>query len=484
MDGTYLLIGIIVLHCVLFFLDVLFKSCCHLPYVYFVQKTGLEVSFLRLHWHTTAFNRLFQQWSNWRPRLLAFWFSLGVIVSLPLMPVAAFLVLRGLFGSILDGSKDKPSGFELEPVVPGINLPMSQLGNYMTALAIGGILHEFGHALAAGREGISILGCKAHLIVVLPVAAVEISTQRINSLATWRRLRILCAGVWHNVVLSLLALMLLYAISHSHLYKLDQGVVVTSVDPNSGVAGPSGLLYGDHITGLNHCKVQDKVSYRNCLYKAAKQSQTDYCVPVSFTNRNTQTTTDTPCCSGEMLQHLCFHNRNKAGETARWCMQVREVVEASIPKQSDEGCPEGSVSLTPLMEPSALNGTRLVVIKRSNLKKPSVLFLGLPSELYHTVEISNWLPAASYLSPQYPEMFYNFFSYLAALSAGLALLNMLPCYGFDGQHIMFLLSEVVLGWCGVRSSTITSMVAGGFTAVGTSCLLAWLFTAICKIIPM
>jgi S2P endopeptidase len=132
--------------------------------------------------------------------------------------------------------------------VPGVNLPMSQLGNYMTALAVGGILHELGHALAAGRyktnqileaiisnccfsrEGIAILGCRAHLIIMLPVAAVEISTQRLNSLPSWRRLRILCAGVWHNVVLSLVALMLLYAISHSPLYKLDQGVVVTSVD--------------------------------------------------------------------------------------------------------------------------------------------------------------------------------------------------------------------------------------------------------------
>jgi S2P endopeptidase len=72
---------------------------------------------------------------------------------------------------------------------------------------------------------------------MLPVAAVEISTQRLNALPSWRRLRILCAGVWHNVVLSLVALMLLYAISHSPLYKLDQGVVVTSVDQvcNSGM---------------------------------------------------------------------------------------------------------------------------------------------------------------------------------------------------------------------------------------------------------
>jgi len=73
-------------------------------------------------------------------------------------------------------------------------------------------------------------------------------------------------------------------------------------------------------------------------------------------------------------------------------------------------------------------------------------------------------------------------SYTAALSAGLALLNLLPCYGFDGQHIFNLLAEVALGVCGVRSPTVTSTVAAGFTAVGTGCLLAWLFTAVRKLI--
>jgi membrane-associated protease RseP (regulator of RpoE activity) len=61
-------------------------------------------------------------------------------------------------------------------------------------------------------------------------------------------------------------------------------------------------------------------------------------------------------------------------------------------------------------------------------------------------------------------------------------LNLLPCYGFDGQHIFNLLSELALGACGVRSPTVTSTVAAGFTAVGTGCLLAWLFTAVRKLI--
>ncbi|CAB3381324.1 Hypothetical predicted protein [Cloeon dipterum] len=479
MDGTYLLLVIFILHCVLFFLDLIFKSCCHLPYIYFMQGTGLEVSFLRLQWHTTALNRVFQQMSNWRPQMLAVWFSVGVIVSLLLMPVAAFLVLRGLFGQgpHKEGSPDQPSGLVLEPVVPGVNLPLSQVGNYMAALAIGGVLHEFGHALAAGREGVSVLGCRAHLILVLPVAAVEISTQRLNSLATWRRLRILCAGVWHNVVLSLLALLILYALSHSHLYRLDEGVAVTKVDPNSGVAGPAGLSYADHVTGVNYCTVHDKSSFRSCLHRIAKQPQIDFCVPSSILKEKRDI--DKSCCSPDLSNHLCFLSENDS----RWCLRARDVVEASKQKTSDSLCQAGLVSVRPQMGEAAVNGTRLVVIQRSNSQRPPVLFLGTPAELYQTVEISNWVPSVPYLSPHCPEMLYNCFSYLAALSAGLALLNLLPCYGFDGQHIFQALSEAALAWCGVRSASVASTVSAGFTAVGTSCLLAWLFSAFWKIIP-
>jgi S2P endopeptidase len=82
-----------------------------------LQNLGIEVSFLRLQWHTTALNRVFQQWSNWKPQLQAVWFSVGVIVSLMLMPVAAFLVLTGLFGSVSEENKESSTGFKLEPVV-------------------------------------------------------------------------------------------------------------------------------------------------------------------------------------------------------------------------------------------------------------------------------------------------------------------------------------------------------------------------------
>jgi len=87
------------------------------------------------------------------------------------------------------------------------------------------------------------------------------------------------------------------------------------------------------------------------------------------------------------------------------------VVEASVPKIGSS-CPENHVALTPQMDSSSPNGTRLIVIHRSNTKEPAVLFLGPPSELHQTVEISNWVPTASYLSPYGPELLYNSFRYI------------------------------------------------------------------------
>jgi hypothetical protein len=92
----------------------------------------------------------------------------------------------------------------------------------------------------------------------------------------------------------------------------------------------------------------------------------------------------------------------------RWCLRAREVVEAAGAKTGSV-CPDNHISLTPQMDASSPNGTRLTVIHRSNTKEPAVLFHGSPSELHQAVEISNWVPTASYLSPYGPELLYNSF---------------------------------------------------------------------------
>jgi hypothetical protein len=199
--------------------------------------------------------------------------------------------------------------------------------------------------------------------------------------------------------------------------------ILIKLEQESGVFGPAGLFPGDHLVNLDHCLVRDKSSWRSCLYKTAKQAQTDFCLPATFLDGKTQKALDVPCCSAEMSSHLCFTGKDlsrslrlfsfqlsvlKFRDFHRWCLRAREVVESAGAKTGSL-CPDDHISLTPQMDATSPNGTRLTVIHRSNTKEPAVLFLGLPSELNQAVEISNWVPTASYLSPYGPELLYNSF---------------------------------------------------------------------------
>lgn len=94
-----------------------------------------------------------------------------------------------------------------------------------------------------------MLGCGAQLVLMLPVASVDLGTQRLAALPTWRRLRVLCAGVWHNVVLAMLALLILHALAYTPAYTLGKGVAVTDVALVSGTSTITSIA----PTRVAHC---------------------------------------------------------------------------------------------------------------------------------------------------------------------------------------------------------------------------------------
>lgn len=67
---------------------------------------------------TTFLNRPLQKWGIWRPRFLQLWFSVGTILSILLLPVAIFLLVRSFITELMQKtSSDEPSSIILEPVV-------------------------------------------------------------------------------------------------------------------------------------------------------------------------------------------------------------------------------------------------------------------------------------------------------------------------------------------------------------------------------
>lgn len=110
--------------------------------------------------------------------------------------------------------------------MPGVNLPVNQLGFYLLTLLVCVVLHEAGHAMAALRERVRIHGFGFFLLGIYPGAYVDISDTDLNSLSPMRQLKIYSAGVWHNGVIVILSILCFYGLPWilSPAYVVNQGV--------------------------------------------------------------------------------------------------------------------------------------------------------------------------------------------------------------------------------------------------------------------
>jgi S2P endopeptidase len=59
------------------------------------------------------------------------------------------------------------------------------------------------------REDVHIDGIGLIVVLIVPFVCVHLNTQQYDSLPPKRQLRITCAGVWHNIVLTIAAMFLL-----------------------------------------------------------------------------------------------------------------------------------------------------------------------------------------------------------------------------------------------------------------------------------
>ncbi|GJQ74838.1 S2P [Trypoxylus dichotomus] len=111
------------IYSLLFFLDRFYKTCSHYPYIQFLKGTGLEIKFLHIKWKTTALNRTFLRWGSGHSSFFSVWFQWGTYVAILLLPIATILLIVTIFQTL----SRKTSSTIVEAVIPGVNLPTSEL---------------------------------------------------------------------------------------------------------------------------------------------------------------------------------------------------------------------------------------------------------------------------------------------------------------------------------------------------------------------
>lgn len=312
-------------------------------------------------------------------------------------------------------------------------------------MGICSIVHELGHAFAAVIEDVPLTGFGFNVLLILPMAYTNISSEHMNSLRAWRRLRILCAGVWHNILLAAFcfAIMSMLPVLLHPFYAVDRSIVIKSMRRDSPLIGENGLSVNDEIVSINDCAVNNLDVWYACLVGTLKTPPA-YCIASEYVFEHDETASVRhivdgiiECCDRTNTKVMCFEYYNEDGSYSLneipqyMCLNIRNLMTNSLGycHQAYSKCKD-SFCVRPLMN----NATALMQIKRAN--KPDVMYIGHPSDLARTIDVSVYVPKTFAFSANFADGIATMLKYLVVFSIGLATLNVMPCFYFDGYHIV------------------------------------------------
>ncbi|XP_075903471.1 membrane-bound transcription factor site-2 protease [Nelusetta ayraudi] len=460
MISVSLLMCVMAAWCAVYLADTLLRSSLthRISYESWLASRGLMLSPFHVRWQTTMFNRLFAHCARINPRALFLWFNSGLLFGIFAMLGSVVLLVQTLQQTLAQMTTNNPrmgSQQTLQVVVPGVNLPTSQLGYFFTALLLSGIIHELGHAVAALREQVRVNGFGMFVFVVYPGAFVDLFTTHLNLISPVQQLRIFCAGVWHNFVLCVAALALLFLMPFFlfPMYSTGNGALVTAVIPGSAAEGPRGLSVGDIVTALEDCPVRSVEDWSSCLFHLSHTPQTGYCVPTASLQpswahgrpyKRLDGTID--CCSNNSLTDLCFSYTKPQSRSSKdmeyACMPVRKVVTGKWVCHTDDDCLAHTHAASVCVTPSLENQTRFIRVV--HLPNMHMLFVGYPPHLQYAVSLTSFVPRFRFLHLDLPIFLETFCKYVVSLSGALAVVNSVPCFALDGQWILNAFLEATL----------------------------------------
>uniref|UniRef100_A0A3B4EUN5 Membrane-bound transcription factor site-2 protease n=1 Tax=Pundamilia nyererei TaxID=303518 RepID=A0A3B4EUN5_9CICH len=487
--------------CAVYLADTLLRSSVthRISYESWLASRGLMLSPFHVRWQTTMFNRLFAYCARINPRALYMWFNSGLVFGIAAMLGSVVLLIRTLQQTIAQMTTDNPRIGDqqtLQVVVPGVNLPTSQLAYFFIALLLSGVIHELGHAVAALREQVRVNGFGMFVFVVYPGAFVDLFTTHLNLISPAQQLRIFCAenGGRYNLCLKMYSFMFILKSLDRILSFIVKGLYLclrVYLVQSSAADGPRGLSVGDIVTGLEDCPVRGVEDWTSCLSHLAHTPQTGYCVPVASLQpswahgrafKRLDGTMD--CCSNNSLTDLCFSYIKSQGRSSREreyaCMPVRKMVTGTRVCHTDDDCAAHSHTASICVTPSLENQTRFIRV--THPPNTHMLFVGYPPHLQYAVSLTNFVPRFGFLHLDLPVFLETFCKYVVSLSGALAVVNSVPCFALDGQWMLNALLEATLA--SVVIDRQKRELIGFFLLLAGSALLAanvalglWMVTA-------
>jgi S2P endopeptidase len=241
-----------------------------------------------------------------------------------------------------------------------------------------------------------------------------------------------------------------------------------------------GLHIGDEITTINNCQIRNIKTWYTCL-QSSIQIQPAYCVSNEFLHSNDESVPIfhddnglIECCDIkntkancfecildkeddiiELPQHMCLEIRKTIESASEYCNNAKDFKKCS---NSGRHC----------FKPILNNSTTILHVKRKNNK--DVVYIGHPKDVTQTVEVSEFVPKTRIFTPWLADATLLLLKYITVFSMGLAFVNVIPCFGFDGQHIFSCLFNSCLNKCLPQKSQ-REMIALCVNIIGTMLLM-------------
>ncbi|KAF8128436.1 hypothetical protein EV363DRAFT_423617 [Boletus edulis] len=332
----------------------------------------------------------------------------------------------------------------INPIIPGLTVPLSHLPLILVALTISQVVHEAGHAITAALHHVPMLSCGLAVTFLLPSAFVSLPAARMEKLPPRVRLQIVSSGCFHNFVfLCLLLSAALSKASFSPIWALFQdtsvlGKIVIGVDYDSPLA--THLPVGTLITNIDDfsmaaTSLDDPWDYY--LLSPFSGSLQGWCASESILNK-----ASAPSCAG-IGPYSCFVS--KADEAEQYELDPVDIFTGNLARcNSSTECASSSSCVVPRRDQQLV---RIPVLKNygSTSREDTVVWKGPKEEIWEQVQVGTLRARFPFVSYKLPKLASAFFEYMKIANLSLYLVNMLPIAALDGHQSLAALLQLFYG---------------------------------------
>lgn len=239
---------------------------------------NFEIQPFALLLKTEKFNEFILKTGKKRAKTFKILGELSIFYGIALMIYGIFFLAKNIL-ALLFPSANKLVG-QASPVIPllfGITFspPVDQLVIILIVIVLAVVFHELFHGFLASSEEMKIKSTGAGVVLLIPIAFVELDDESIKNVASRKKMRMLSAGSFINLAQAsiFLFLFLSFPLAIAWGYTMEsQGVLIYSVSKNSP-AMQSGIIPGDAIIAMNGTIIKNYQDFTSFL-ENTKPNQT------------------------------------------------------------------------------------------------------------------------------------------------------------------------------------------------------------------